>query len=176
MGQKQTSDWRPLMSALPPKSGHRAPRPLCAKTATLISLFDHLARGLLRRIIPLDGTRPLRLAIVRAVPGLMGPRASNASGRSRREEFVPHCSESCWRALQGTICGGPTYVEELARARCLPAKLERAIDCMRLIAGRTARPSSAISIICERCSHRSPLRCSVAALWRHAEALPWLHR
>jgi hypothetical protein len=30
--------------------------------------------------------------------------------------------------------------KELLRARCLPAKLERAIDCMRLIAGRTAQP------------------------------------
>ena len=41
---------------------------------------------------------------------------------------------------------------------------------MRLIASRTARLSSGISVICERCLHRSPLSCSVAAPWRRAEA------
>jgi hypothetical protein len=94
-----------------------------------------------------------------------------------REEFVPHRSESCRRAAMGTMGGGPTYGERATEGtRCLPAKLERAIDYMRLIASRTARPSSGISIVCERCSHRSPLSCSVAALWRRAEAIAWLHR
>jgi len=55
-----------------------------------------------------------------------------------REEFVPHCSESCRRAAVGTMGGGPTYVERATEGTgCLPAKLERAIGCMRLIAGRT---------------------------------------
>jgi len=76
------------------------------------------------------------------------------------------------RAAVGTMGGDPTYVEGATEGTgCLRAKLERAIDCMRLIAGRTARPSSGISIICERCSHRSRLSCSVAALWRRAEAI-----
>jgi hypothetical protein len=49
---------------------------------------------------------------------------------------------------QRVVC--PTYVERATEGReCLPAKLERAIDCMRLIAGRTARPSLGISVICE---------------------------
>jgi len=54
---------------------------------------------------------------------------------------------------------------------CLPAKLERAIDCMRLIAGRIARPLSGISVICESCLHRSLLSCSVAALWWGIDAI-----
>jgi hypothetical protein len=55
-----------------------------------------------------------------------------------REEFVPHCSESCWRAAAGTMGGGPTYVGRATEGTgCLPAKLERAINCMPLIAGRT---------------------------------------
>jgi hypothetical protein len=67
--------------------------------------------------------------------------------------------------------GGPTYVERATEGTgCLPAKLERAIDCMRLIAGRTARPSLGISVICERCLHRWLLSCSLAALWWGAEA------
>jgi hypothetical protein len=54
------------------------------------------------------------------------------------------------RAAVGTMGGGPTYVERATEGgECLPAKLERAIDCMRLIAGRTARPSLGISVICE---------------------------
>jgi hypothetical protein len=57
---------------------------------------------------------------------------------------LPHGS-SCRIAARvagvGTKGGGPTYVERATEGReCLPAKLERAIDCMRLIAGRTARP------------------------------------
>ena len=32
-------------------------------------------------------------------------------------------------------------------------------------------PSSGTSVICERCSHRSLLSCSVAALWWGAEAI-----
>jgi hypothetical protein len=76
------------------------------------------------------------------------------------------------RAAVGTMGGSPTYVERVTEGmECLPAKLGRAIDCMRLIAGRTARPSLGISVICERCSHRSLLSCSVAALWWSAEAL-----
>ena len=39
------------------------------------------------------------------------------------------------RAAVGTMGGGPTYVGE--ELECLPAKSERAIACMRLIAGRT---------------------------------------
>ena len=54
-----------------------------------------------------------------------------------REEFVSHCSKSCPRAAVGTMGGGPTYVERATEGTgCLPAKLERAIDCMRLIASR----------------------------------------
>jgi hypothetical protein len=64
--------------------------------------------------------------------------------------------------------------KELLSTRCLRAKLERAIDCMRLITGRAARPSLGISVICERCLHRSPLSCSAAVLWRRAEAMAWL--
>ena len=42
------------------------------------------------------------------------------------------------RAAVGTMRGGPTYVDRATEGTgCLPAKLERAIDCMRLIAGRT---------------------------------------
>ena len=84
-----------------------------------------------------------------------------------REEFVPHCSESCRRALQREQWAVVRLMwKELPEGmECLPAKLGRAIDCMRLIAGRTARPSLGISVICERCSHRSLLSCSVAALW-----------
>ena len=68
--------------------------------------------------------------------------------------------------------GGPIYVERATEGtECLPAKLERAIDCMRLIAGRTARPSLGISVICERCSYRSLVSCLVAALWWGAEAI-----
>src|SRR5215831_16899596 len=38
----------------------------------------------------------------------------------------------------GTMGGEPTYVERATEGtECLPAKLKRAIDCMRLIAGRT---------------------------------------
>jgi cytochrome c-type biogenesis protein len=38
----------------------------------------------------------------------------------------------------GTMGGRPTYVERATEGtECLPAKLERAIGCMRLIAGRT---------------------------------------
>jgi hypothetical protein len=67
--------------------------------------------------------------------------------------------------------GGPTYVERATEGTgCLPAKLERAIDCMRLIAGRIARPPLGISVICERCLHRWLFSCSVAALWWGAEA------
>jgi hypothetical protein len=55
-----------------------------------------------------------------------------------REEFVPHCGESCRRAAVGTMGGGQTYGERATEGtRCLPTKLERAIGCMRLIAGRT---------------------------------------
>jgi hypothetical protein len=55
-----------------------------------------------------------------------------------REEFVPHRSESCRRAAMGTMGDGPTYGERATEGtRCLPVKLERAIGCMRLIAGRT---------------------------------------
>ena len=76
------------------------------------------------------------------------------------------------RAAVGTMGGGPTYVERATEGtECLPAKLERAIDCMRLIAGRTARPSLGISVICERCLHRWLLSCSVATLWWGAEAI-----
>jgi hypothetical protein len=76
------------------------------------------------------------------------------------------------RAAVGTMGGGPTYVERATEGTgCLPAKLERAIDCMRLIAGRAARPSLGISVICERCLHRWLLSCSVAALWWGAEAI-----
>src|SRR5215469_5922551 len=59
-------------------------------------------------------------------------------GQSRREEFVPHCSKSWPRAAMGTMGGGSTYVEGATEdTGCLRAKLERAIDCMRLIASRT---------------------------------------
>ena len=87
-------------------------------------------------------------------------------GRSRREECVPHCSESWRRALQWEQWAVVRLMwKELLRAQgCLPVKLERAIGCMRLIAGRTARPSLSISITCERCLHRWLLSCSVAAL------------
>jgi len=55
-----------------------------------------------------------------------------------REEFVPHCSESRRRAVQWEQCAAvPLMWKELLRARGLPAKLGRAIDYMRLIAGRT---------------------------------------
>ena len=99
-----------------------------------------------------------------------------ASGRRRSRiaarEFVPHCSESCRRALQWEQWAVVRLMwKELLRARCLPAKLERAIDCMRLIAGRIARPPLGISVICERCLHRWLLSCSVAALWWSAEAI-----
>jgi hypothetical protein len=77
------------------------------------------------------------------------------------------------RAAVGTMRGGPTYVERANEGTgCLPAKLERAIGCMRLIAGRTARPPLGISVTCERCLHRWLLSCSVAALWWGIEA-PW---
>ena len=91
-----------------------------------------------------------------------------------REEFVPHCSESCRPALQWEQCAVVRLMwKELLRAQgCLPAKLERAIGYMRLIAGRTARPSLSISITCERCLHRWLLSCSVAALWWGAKP-PW---
>jgi hypothetical protein len=76
------------------------------------------------------------------------------------------------RVAVGTMGGGPTYVERATEGTgCLPTKLERAIDCIRLIAGRTARPSLGISVICERCLHRWLLSCSVAALWWGAEAI-----
>jgi hypothetical protein len=76
------------------------------------------------------------------------------------------------RAAVGTMGGGPTYVERATEGtECLPAKLERAIDYMRLIAGRTARPSLGISVICERCLHRWLFSCSVATLWWGAEAI-----
>jgi hypothetical protein len=52
-------------------------------------------------------------------------------GRSRREEFVPHCSENCWRALQGTIGGGPTYVERPTEDRMSPGEIRA---CYRLYA------------------------------------------
>jgi len=42
---------------------------------------------------------------------------------------------------------------------------------MRLITGRTARPSSGISTICERCSHHSLLSGSVAHVKENAVAL-----
>src|SRR5262249_43773602 len=75
----------------------------------------------------------------------------------------------------GTMSGGPTYVKRATEGTgCLPAKLERAIDCMRLIAGRASPPSLGISVICERCLHHWLLSCSVAALWRRAEAMAWL--
>ena len=75
------------------------------------------------------------------------------------------------RAAVGTIDGGPTYVERATEGTgCPPAKLERAIDCMRLIAGRIDRPPLGISVICERCLHRWLFSCSVAALWWSAEA------
>src|SRR6516225_5687190 len=65
------------------------------------------------------------------------------------------------RAAVGTMRGGPTYVERATEGTgCLPVKLERAIACMRLIAGRTARPPFGISVICERCLHRWLLSCS----------------
>jgi hypothetical protein len=56
-----------------------------------------------------------------------------------REEFVPHCSESRRRALQWEQWAVVRlYVERATEGmECLPAKLGRAIDCMRLIAGRT---------------------------------------
>jgi hypothetical protein len=83
---------------------------------------------------------------------------------------APHCSELPARAAVGTTARGPTYVERATEStECLPAKLERAIDCMRLIAGRTARPPLGNSGICERCLHRWLLSCSVAALWWGAE-------
>jgi hypothetical protein len=42
------------------------------------------------------------------------------------------------RAAVGTMRGDPAYVERATEGtECLPAKLGRAIDCMRLIAGRT---------------------------------------
>jgi hypothetical protein len=72
--------------------------------------------------------------------------ASDRYGRSR----ITVCAKSSCRiaarvagALRGngavgTMGGGPTYVERATeRTGCLPAKLERAIGCMRLIAGRT---------------------------------------
>ena len=52
-------------------------------------------------------------------------------GRSRREEFVPHCSENYSRALQGTIGGGPTYVERATEGRMSPREIRA---CYRLYA------------------------------------------
>ena len=76
------------------------------------------------------------------------------------------------RAAVGTMGGGPTYVERAIEVtECHPVKLERAIDCMRPIADRTAQPSLGISVICERCLHRWLLSCSVATLWWGAEAI-----
>jgi hypothetical protein len=46
--------------------------------------------------------------------------------------------ESPARAAVGTMGGGPAYVERATEGtECLPAKSGRAIDCMRLITGRT---------------------------------------
>jgi hypothetical protein len=61
-------------------------------------------------------------------------------GRSRREEFVPHCSEKCWRALQGTIGGGPTYVERATEGTMSAGEIRA---CYRLYAAhrRSHRPT-----------------------------------
>jgi hypothetical protein len=92
-------------------------------------------------------------------------RGAKSSCRIAARTAGVHCREQ-WAVVR-------LVWKELLSARCPPAKLERAIDCMRLITGRTARPSSGISTICERCSHRSLLSCSVAALWQRAEAMAW---
>jgi hypothetical protein len=88
-----------------------------------------------------------------------------------REEFCCIAARAAGAHSSGTKGGGPTYVERATEDTCLRAKLERAIDCMRLITGRAARLLSGISVICERCLHRSLLNCSVAVLWRRAEAI-----
>jgi hypothetical protein len=104
-------------------------------------------------------------------------RGKSHAASSRRRSGIAACAKSSCRiaarvADVGTMGGSPTYVERATEGTgCLPAKLERAIDCMRLIAGRTARPSLGISVICERCSYRSLVSCSVAALWWGAEAI-----
>src|SRR5262249_37420623 len=54
-----------------------------------------------------------------------------------REELVPHCSEGDRARCSGTMGDGPTYVERATEGTgCLPARLQRAIDFMRFIAGR----------------------------------------
>ena len=53
-----------------------------------------------------------------------------------QRELPARCSSG--NGAVGTMGGGPTYVERATEGTgCLPAKLERAIGCMRLIAGRT---------------------------------------
>jgi hypothetical protein len=52
-----------------------------------------------------------------------------------QRELPARCSGN---GAVGTMGGGPTYVERATEGTgCPPAKLERAIGCMRLIAGRT---------------------------------------
>jgi hypothetical protein len=89
-----------------------------------------------------------------------------------REEFVPHCSENWRRGLQWEQWAVVRLMwEELLRHGMSPGEIRACYRLLRLIAGRTARPSLGISVICERCLHRWLLSCSLAALWWDAEAI-----
>src|SRR5262249_36660322 len=70
-------------------------------------------------------------AAISAIPS--GPVVGRGAKSSSRI-----CSERCRRALQWEQWAAVRLMwKELRATRCLRAKLERAIDCMRLIASRT---------------------------------------